>query len=460
MPSTFFFCLSFIVASVLVRGTLAGLPSKIYGVNLGSWLVLEPWILPDEWVQMGGQICDDCSTCITTEFAFAQAYPDTVDAKFKEHWETWFTQDDVDQLVGAGINTVRIPLGYWIVEPLVNRATEFYPRGGMSQLQRGLSQLKDAGIAVVLDHHALPGVATPNQMFAGRCTTDVQFYTPYNFHRALVWTAVMTALLHVDPNFSTVAALEAIQEPIMDATQTPGLGEFEKNFVQTIRAVEYSLSLNSASVHSGSSSNVTEAMATTAVATLYSSEIRQVLREAIPMIVQIASELNINLAFDQDGLRSSLSTKEPLVANFMDIHWQYNGPPNPADAVDGPQAYDGHLYYSFGGVADPNEEAYLTSVCNLKHIQDDAALRNSPLWFGEWSLSTQFSASDDFLKKWADAQKFSYGKGAGWIFWNFKIENSATAAEIARQWSYFEGLQLGYLTQDPSEFHNPHICDP
>jgi len=28
--------------------------------------------------------------------------------------------------------------------------------------------LKDAGIAVILDHHALPGVSSPGQMFAGR----------------------------------------------------------------------------------------------------------------------------------------------------------------------------------------------------------------------------------------------------------------------------------------------------
>ena len=27
-----------------------------------------------------------------------------------------------------------VQLGYWIVEALVNRATEFYPRGGMLQL--------------------------------------------------------------------------------------------------------------------------------------------------------------------------------------------------------------------------------------------------------------------------------------------------------------------------------------
>ena len=35
----------------------------------------------------------------------------------------------------------------------------------------------------------------------------------------------MTVLSHVDPNFSSVAAIEAVNEPIMDAGNTPGLGE-------------------------------------------------------------------------------------------------------------------------------------------------------------------------------------------------------------------------------------------
>ena len=38
------------VATILAASSLgrvsAGLPAKIYGVNLGSWLVLEPWMLP------------------------------------------------------------------------------------------------------------------------------------------------------------------------------------------------------------------------------------------------------------------------------------------------------------------------------------------------------------------------------------------------------------------------------
>lgn len=34
----------------------------------------------------------------------------------------------------------------------------------------------------------------------------------------------MTALSHLDPDFGSVAAIEAMNEPIMNADQTPGLG--------------------------------------------------------------------------------------------------------------------------------------------------------------------------------------------------------------------------------------------
>ncbi len=49
--------------------------------------------------------------------------------------------------------------------------------------------------------------------------------TQHNYHRALIWTAVMTVLSHLDTNFGSVAAIEAVNEPIMDATQTPGYGD-------------------------------------------------------------------------------------------------------------------------------------------------------------------------------------------------------------------------------------------
>ncbi|CAL1714506.1 unnamed protein product [Somion occarium] len=421
-------------------------------------------MLPQGWLDMGGQQCNDCSQCIATEFAFAQAYPKTVDEIFDKHWSTWFTQDDVNQLKSLGINTVRIPLGYWIVEALVDRKTEFFPRGGIRQLIRGLKQLRDAGIAAILDHHALPGVQTPGQMFTGRCTSDVEFYTEANYHRALVWTAGMTALTHLDPDFSSVFAIEAVNEPIMDASQTPNYGDFQKNFVKVVRAVELTLGIPVPGVQLDmkvQTKNFTSALtsvASTSTSDIFNAEVKSALLASVPILVELGFELSIGSIFSFN-LATANSQREPLVTNFMDINWQHNNPANPANAAIGPQGYDNHLYYSFGGVADPNPEAYLTSICNLNRVQNDAALGNSPLWFGEWGLPTQFSATDDFLNKWADAQKLAYSQGRGWIFWNFKTEISDLAGDLSRQWSYFDGVKRGYLTKDPSQVHDPHVCD-
>ena len=57
----------------------------------------------------------------------------------------------------------------------------------------------------------------------------------------------------------------------------------------------------------------------------------------------------------------------------------------------------------------------MISICNLDRVERDAAVGDAPLWFGEWALPTQFSASDEFLFKWADAQKLAYSQSQGWI---------------------------------------------
>ena len=77
-------------------------------------------------------------------------------------------------------------------------------------------------------------------------------------------------------------------------------------------------------------------------------------------------------------------------------------------------------------------------IPDLKSIEEDALLGNTPLWFGglsccvqlrsailtaysiEWSLTTGFPASDQFLKKFADAQKRAFSKGAGWLVSDLK----------------------------------------
>ncbi|KAH9166732.1 family 5 hypothetical beta glucosidase from glycoside dehydrogenase [Lactarius sanguifluus] len=458
------------------RATVASATlGKIYGVNLGSWLLLEPWMLPEEWKAMGGELCDKCSTCIASEFALVAADPDNADKKFAGHWyrcflvgfsatelmtsssrATWFTKDDVNTLKAAGINTIRVPLGYWIVEALVNRATEYYPRGGMKFLvgsahvlansklipacqAEGLMWLRDAGMQVILDHHALPGVQTAGQMFTGRCTEDVQFYTVYNYGRALTWTAVMTALSHLHPNFKSVFSIQAVNEPIMDASKTPGYGEFQKSFVAVVRATELLLGIEVPGIPALQYDNPSTAVGLGGLLADACNGDNSGLQwtEAIGILVDMELEFP-SLDF------GACKGRAPLTTNFMDILWQYNNPANPADAAIGPQSYDHHLYYSFGGVADDNPDAYLRDLCNRQTVQDDIALRNTPVW-------TSFCGSG------RTAQKLVYSQDAGWLFWNFKLEQTNP---LVRQWSYLEGLRLGYLTQDPSQYHDPKVCDP
>ena len=41
------------------------------------------------------------------------------------------------------------------------------------------------------------------------------------------------------------------------------------------------------------------------------------LQQAVPIILQIASDLGINLDFEHDGLESFLSTRRPLVTKYV-----------------------------------------------------------------------------------------------------------------------------------------------
>jgi hypothetical protein len=54
-------------------------------------------------------------------------------------------------------------------------------------------------------------------------------------------------------------------------------------------------------------------------------------------------------------------------------------------------------------------------VTDRNDTQRAALLRNSPVWYGEWAISTNFNATDEFMGKWADAQKLKYSESSGWL---------------------------------------------
>lgn len=76
------------------------------------------------------------------------------------------------------------------------------------------------------------------------------------------------------------------------------------------------------------------------------------------------------------------------------------------------------------------------TLIDTARVADAASAGNAPLYtgpfsdlfshkemfldvgdLGEWSLATAFNPTNEFLKKWGDAQKVAWTAGAGWIFW-------------------------------------------
>jgi glucan 1,3-beta-glucosidase len=114
---------------------------KMYGVNLGGWFVLEWWMSP--YLFEGVQGHDETRFC-------EQLGPEA-EKRLRQHWETFITAEDLDWLVGHGINTVRLPIGHWLFgdrKPYI---------GSIHVLDEVMRQIAERGLDVILDLHTAPG---------------------------------------------------------------------------------------------------------------------------------------------------------------------------------------------------------------------------------------------------------------------------------------------------------------
>jgi glucan 1,3-beta-glucosidase len=84
----------------------------IRGVNLGGWLVTEPFIVPslyELYINSSSPAIDEWS--LTTNLR-----ADNNLSALEDHYKTFITEEDFAQIAGAGLNWVRIPIGYWAIE--------------------------------------------------------------------------------------------------------------------------------------------------------------------------------------------------------------------------------------------------------------------------------------------------------------------------------------------------------
>lgn len=115
--------------------------TKVRGVNTGGWFVLEPWITPSLFEGNGA----------VDEYTLTQELgKDAALSRLSQHWNSWITQDDFNQMAAAGLNHVRIPIGYWSVVPIDG---EPFVQGAYEVLGKALDWAQAAGLHVMIDLH-------------------------------------------------------------------------------------------------------------------------------------------------------------------------------------------------------------------------------------------------------------------------------------------------------------------
>lgn len=110
-------------------------------MNLGGWFVLEPWITPSLFEAVNGAV---------DEYTYCQILGSGAQSRMNDHWNSWITQADFNEIASVGLNHVRIPIGYWAVDPLPG---DPYVQGQLPILDNAIEWARGAGLKVMLDLH-------------------------------------------------------------------------------------------------------------------------------------------------------------------------------------------------------------------------------------------------------------------------------------------------------------------
>lgn len=125
---------------------------RIRGINLGGWLVLEPFITPrifeQEIPNSTVRVIDEWTLC-------EQLGAEEATKQLEHHYRTFITEDDFRKIAEMGFNHIRIPTGHWALRTFPGEP--FVPYVSWQYLIRGIQWARKYGLRVMVELHTAPG---------------------------------------------------------------------------------------------------------------------------------------------------------------------------------------------------------------------------------------------------------------------------------------------------------------
>ncbi|EPY53931.1 glucan 1,3-beta-glucosidase Exg3 [Schizosaccharomyces cryophilus OY26] len=183
---------------------------KQFGVNLGAWFCQERWI-NDSLFEGPGDSEFDAVQSVVQKHGI-----DGARGLFENHWRTWISTNDFSNLQQLGVNTVRIPIGYWTLgQSQFLQGTPFQQYAGVYQNSLNIlcEKIRDAStksIGVLVDFHGVYGQANGGS-HSGTSSGKVEFFSNSQNQQRMV--SALQYAVSVLRNLENLVGIEVINEP-------------------------------------------------------------------------------------------------------------------------------------------------------------------------------------------------------------------------------------------------------
>ncbi|KAI3952433.1 hypothetical protein MKX01_005300 [Papaver californicum] len=203
-----------------VNGVKGG---KVRGVNLGGWLVVEGWMKPSlfDGLPKGG---------LQGEYQLSKGHgPKKAKQVLTEHRNTFVTRDDFQFLSQHNINTVRIPVGWWITKDPNPPAP--YVGGSLAALDNAFTWAKETGIKCIIDLHAAPGSQNGKDHSSSR-DGSIEWAKSENIQQSLEAIEFLASKYVSDP---ALLGIELLNEPNITKVSPGILMKYYKDGYDIVR---------------------------------------------------------------------------------------------------------------------------------------------------------------------------------------------------------------------------------
>ncbi|KAF9431116.1 hypothetical protein BGZ94_008891 [Podila epigama] len=398
----------------------------IRGVNLGGWLVLEPFITPslfDPYIANG----------VVDEYTLTKHLgPEKAKAHLQKHYSTWVTEDTFKRIRDLGLNHVRIPVGFWALGNLTPDEP-YVPDLSLDYLLQGLKWAAKYGLRAMVEIHGAPGSQNGWNhsgkvgkigWLDGTKQGEVNGQRTIEYMKKLVKLLQGPGMEHVSPLFGILnePAIFMLERETVDAWYNQAFAE--------MRAITGAKKGPWAIIHDGF-------LGLTKWEGFMPNSDRLVLDVHNYLIfdhnlIRLSRKDQANFPCDvwsKDMQQSSAKFGPTLVGEFSsatnDCATHLNG-------IGVGSRWDGTFQSEEDKAAgkplnpakaacQPSKNGHIEGYCSCQ---------------AQNRVGSYTPEYRKFLADFTQAQMDAFEQGLGWFYWNFKTETNAL-------WSYFDGVEQG-----------------